>query len=280
MTYIIPTQFASHIAKNLEERGHEIIHPLKNRDGKFYHPDGTFYTRIPEAEGLREALVLHSGAPRPNDGVVELDFILGILQRNSVKFDVFMLYYPYGRQDHIRDPGETVYAEDLAKSIFSRGAGKIYVIDAHFSEQDWVSKYPIENVSADSLIRESVNDPDSVFIAPDVGAGKRFGTANMYKTREDSSNVKISSLDDLAETVKDKHVVIRDDIISTGGTMIAAKDNLLRLGVRRVSAAATHGLMEEGLNSVYNKFEGNLHVTNTISSRYSNVDMTPLILKR
>jgi ribose-phosphate pyrophosphokinase len=278
MKYVIPTQFALHIAPNLEKRGAKLIYPLKNRDNSFYHPDGTFYTRIPEAEGLDgDVLVLHSGAPNPNRGNVELDFILSILEWYAVDFDVFMLYYPYCRQDHICEPGETVYAKELARAIFWRGARKIYAVDAHFAKQDWVKDYPIENISTEGLFKEAVKCPDAVYMAPDIGAGKRFGAAHMDKKRYDSFSVGIGSPDELAEVVRRRTVVVRDDIISTGNTMVQARKNLLQLGANKVIAAATHGVGWYGLESVYMEYDGKLFVTNTIKNDRANIDVTSLV---
>ena len=108
---VIPTTQAIHLAKKLRgSKSFQVMLPGFNRDGKRYFPDGEVYAKIAQARRLKgkRVLVIHSGTPRPNEGLVELELILQIL-RDSKAFPVEVLfsYFPYSMQDNIFDNGET-----------------------------------------------------------------------------------------------------------------------------------------------------------------------------
>src|SRR5580765_7742513 len=97
---LIVTSNAEHIARILSKNPDFHIHYLeKNKDGKRHFPDGETYVNLGELCNTK-TVVLHSGAPNPNDGLVELEFVLGILKERNVKrIELFITYFPYGQQD-------------------------------------------------------------------------------------------------------------------------------------------------------------------------------------
>ena len=77
--------------------------------------------RILKADQLRgkRVIVLHSGAPKPNEGLTELELILQILRDNQIKPEVFFTYFPYGMQDKVFERGETNVAENLVEKLIN-----------------------------------------------------------------------------------------------------------------------------------------------------------------
>ena len=109
-TFLIPTSQARHLAKSILTKTNyfKIVFPSFNRDGKKYFPDAEVYMKISKANKLRDkkVIVLHSGTPRPNEGLMELELILQILRDNGVKPEIFFSYFPYGMQDKVFEKGE------------------------------------------------------------------------------------------------------------------------------------------------------------------------------
>ncbi len=152
-TFIILTSTVEHLAESLEKKGKnfELIFPEKNKEGRRFFPDGEVYLRISAIGSLKgkRVVVLHSGAPEPNSGLIELELILQILKDFKIRPDLFFTYFPYGQQDRIFQQGEINAAESLVKKLINYyGVKKIYVIDPHFGKMGWVNRYPLINVSA------------------------------------------------------------------------------------------------------------------------------------
>jgi len=149
---IVFTSTAEHLLENLKKKAKnlEFIVPEKNKEGKRFFPDGEVYMRIRSVKNLKNkrVIVLHSGAPNPNDGLIELKLMLHILKDHGIKPELFFTYFAYGQQDHVFQRGEGNVAENLIKKFLNYyGVKKIYAIDPHFGKMNWVKKYPIISVS-------------------------------------------------------------------------------------------------------------------------------------
>ena len=94
---IIPTSQAEYVGKNLAKKGLKVIFSEKNREGKRYFPDGEVYVKISKVGKIKgRTIVLHSGAPNPNDGLIELEMILEILKKSKARtIEIFFTYFPY-----------------------------------------------------------------------------------------------------------------------------------------------------------------------------------------
>jgi len=282
---IISTSEAEHIGKKLAKKGLKVIFPKKNKEGKRYFPDGEVYARISEINKLKgKTIILYSGAPNPNDGLVELEMLLEILRKSKTKpIEVFFTYFPYGKQDHIFEEGETNAAENLTKKLVRYyHVERFYTIDAHFFGRGWVSKYPIINISAvNLLIQAALNDyPKAIFLPPDIGSQRRTGLRlrGLKKKRIDSYLVKIKSNEEFKTIVKGKVVGVIDDMVETGATLVPFYKECKKCGAKEVIALVTHGVLLEGIERIKSKYS-KLYLTNTIDRNEANVDITNLIFE-
>ena len=282
---IISISQAEHIGKSLAKRGLKVIFLEKNREGKRYFPDGEIYVKISKVGKIKgRTIILHSGAPNPNDGLIELEMILEILKKSKAKpIEVFFTYFPYGRQDNIFERGETKAAENLIRKLIGYyGVSKIYVIDAHFWGREWVKRYSIINVSAVDLLTQSAlkDYPEAIFLPPDIGSERRTGfkLKGLEKKRIDSYLVKIKSSEEFKEIVKGKTVGVIDDIVATGTTLISFYEKCKKYGAKEVLALITHGVLLEGIEKIKSKYS-KLYLTNTIDRDEANVDITDLIFE-
>lgn len=295
-TFIIPTSTAEHLAKKIEikERGVEVIFPEKNRERERYFPDGEVYMKISQVGKLKRkrVVVLHSGAPKPNEALMELELILQVLRDNKVKPEVFFTYFPYGMQDKVFEKGETNVAENLIEKLVNHyQVKKIYIIDPHFGGRKWIKKYPIVSVSAVSyLIKKAYQDfkKNILFLSPDKGGIRRTGLSGIKKERIDSFMVrylspklypvKLPSAIFNRVNLKGKIIGVVDDIIETGGTLLRFYDYTKKSGAKKVIALITHGLLPSGKDKIKEKYS-KLYLTNTIKQKGANIDITNLILK-
>ncbi len=299
--YIIPTTKAVHVAKRLQEMNQNVIFPTGNRDNKSQFPDGELYARIKEIKDLsgERVIILHSGQPNPNSGLIELYSILEILNnpiqsvhikdkeyeysplKKPSSIEVFFLYFPYGMQDKVFETGECNMAESLVKILTSYyNVGKIYVMDAHFEGAEWMSKYPIVTVKSQEIIKEALRQDkieDAVEIAPDLGSQSRLDISGFSKKRINSFDIELSSKTPLENQVNGKTVVVWDDLIETGSTMVKAAKALHDMGAKKVVAVATHGVLETGIKKITESYS-KLYLTNTINTRHANIDISKLVL--
>jgi len=283
-TILIPTSPAKHLAKHLKEKTEdiEVYLPDLNMEGKRYFPDGEIYMKIVKAKNLqnRKVIVLHSGAPKPNEGLIELELILQILRDNNIKPEVFFTYFPYGMQDQVLEVGETNVAENLIeKLVHYYGVKKIYIIDAHFHGRRWTKKYPISYISAVPLLSKMAKKnfgEQILFLSPDIGGRRRTKIPGMKKERMNSYQVKMTSpkID-----LRGKTVGVIDDMIKTGGTLLKFYEIAKKSGAKRIIALVTHGVFPPGISKV-RKIYSKLYLTNTINTKAADIDITDLIRKK
>ena len=281
---IIPTLHSEHLARRfVAERGTSIVYLEPNKEGSRIFPDGEIYVRLPEVELGERVVVLHAGAPDPNGGLVELELLLRVLMDLGHKnVEVFFSYFPYGMQDNPKHFGEANAAENLIQKLVNYyGVKKICVLDGHFWGQSWLSKYPVENVSALPILKEAAlkDYPSAIFLAPDEGSQRRMMLHGTKKNRKNSFEIEIIHEDNFIAIIKDQIVGVADDLVETGGTSAKFADLCLKNGAKDVIALITHGLLEKGvqrLKTAYSK----VYFTNSIENNSEGLDVSDLILRQ
>ena len=282
MINLIITTAAAHFLPYFKNRKEFRIVPLgRNADGKHIFPDGEVFVRLPELSKGERIVVLHCGAPHPNDGLAELEMILSILKREGhTNAEVFFSYVPYGMKDKLQGAGETIAAEDLLRKLVSYyGVKKVYAIDPHFHDAAWLKGLPFISVSAHETLLTAVRKEykEAVFVAPDSGHVKRTtGLAGVQKTRLDSYTVHIKEDEALFNSLKGKVVAVVDDIVETGGTMNRFQEECTKYAPKDMVAVITHGLLPEGVKELQKKYS-KLFLSNSIPNPASNIDIAPLI---
>ncbi|MBU4299049.1 ribose-phosphate diphosphokinase [Patescibacteria group bacterium] len=283
-TYLIPTSAAEHFAKKIKNKELKIILPDLNRENKRYFPDGEIYVRLSKVKEMKEkrVIVLHSGAPKPNEGLVELELLLQILKDNDIKPELFFTYFPYGRQDKIFEQGETNVAENLIHKLVNHYKVKrIYIVEPHFTERDWIKNYPLVNVSATPILMAKARQDfgkNILFLATDKGGQRRFKVEGFNKVRENSYRVELRLSEKIINSIKGKTVGLIDDLIGTGGTLLKAGELVKKYGAKKVVCLLTHALLEEGIEKIRKNF-AQVYLTNTIEQpKIPQIDITELIL--
>ena len=198
------------------------------------------------------------------------------LKRASAQsITVVIPYYGYARQDRKDRPRVPITAKLVANLLQNAGATRVLTMDLHTDQLQGFFDIPVDNLYARPCIAEEVKrdlDPSNlVVVTPDIGSVKlakayaqQLGVdfAIVDKHRCDSSNVEVVTL---IGDVKEKDVLLADDMCSTAGTLVSAAKVCREKGANRIFAAVTHGLF---VGSAVEKIENSpvevLYMSNTI----------------
>ncbi len=240
--------------------GNKLAEELGVREFKVYSktfPDGETYVRITDVEKLSrdEVLIIQTFYPDQNTRIMEFLLTLDALREvgiNEVK--AIIPYLAYTRQDKIFLKGEPISIRAILNIFYDLGVREIYTIDVHSPKILEYFKGRLHNIIPSELfakrLRDMVELDKTLIVAPDEGAKER---ARLLSKALDTEYVVIKKYRDRVtgeirhELPKDlyvrgRHVVIVDDIISTGGTLASIARFVRSLGAKEVVAVASHGL--------------------------------------
>jgi ribose-phosphate pyrophosphokinase len=230
--------------------------PLGNINlGNF--PDGESSVRIDEDVRGRDVFVVQPTCPPVNQNLMELLLILDAFKRASpARITAVIPYYGYARQDR-KDMGRVpISAKLVADLLTSAGANRVLCLDLHAAQIQGFFNIPVDHLYASKEIIghvRSLNIPpdDLVILSTDEGNVKKAlkyqeGLRAMHiavvdKRRTSATETKAAHL--IGSPVEGKTVVIFDDMISTGGSMLNAIDVARRHGAKRMFVCATHGVL-------------------------------------
>jgi ribose-phosphate pyrophosphokinase len=228
-------------------------------------PDGELIVKLDEDVRGRDCYVILSTCAPVNDNLMELLVFIDCLKRASAqKINVVTPYFGYARQDRKDEGRVPITAKLTANLITAAGAHRVLAIDLHAAQIQGFFDIPVDHLSATPVfIRylESIRGElgDLCIVSPDVGNVKvaeafqnllQADLAIINKRRTSGSEVTTGKL---IGNVKGKTVLMFDDMITTGGTILEAAKVVIDHGAARVFAAATHpvlvGMAMERLSS-------------------------------
>lgn len=247
-------------------------------------PDGDIHCEVPELDRLsgKSLTVLHSLYPYQNRQLMRLTLLLDLLRAvEPSSLEVFIPYLPYSRQDKRHHPGEALGSETVCRLLTYFGCQKLITIDCHFIKQAGLTKYGdlvIQNFTATPFLLDAVTShlghSDYDVISPDEGASymaKVAGGQHMYKRRHDnhvsssSAYRSIKKIDGGHIHLSSKVIVILDDMISTGSTIINAIKELQKYAPKNIVVATTHGFFLNDCLTAIQKLTDGCIYTDTIS---------------
>ena len=201
-----------------------------------------------------------------------------------------MPYMGYARQDKQFLSGEVITMSVVAKMLQSAGAKKVIVVDIHSNTALNHFNIPTENVSAVPELAnyfKKLNLKNPLVVSPDMGGSlrsKKF--ASLLKTdfivlkkHRDRKTGRVS-IQTAKVDVQGKDLIIVDDMISTGGSVIKAAQFLKKQKCKRVFVACTHGLLVDDAEKKIRKAGvSRIISTNTIPGNTSKVDVSEILAK-
>lgn len=285
---IIPTSSARHLfASEMFPgiTGVDLVLPLPNKDGSWQFPDKEVYVRIPGLKNADHVVVVHSGYPDPNAGLIELIMTLTIIRKYSknekMKIEVIFTAMPYARQDNDYFDGELNMAKNLIEMLVNcYNVSFITIFEAHFAGKKWMEELPVRNISfSEVLMNQAAADhPGIVFISPDAGAARRSHVKGGKKKRQNSHDVEVSFAKEFRSKIRNNTVGLVDDLLSTGSTLLRAKEQCMKLGAKKSVAIVTHGVNDEGINRIRANFD-DLYMSDSINRTGKIVSIRPLLYK-
>ena len=257
--------------------------------GKF--PDGDSHVRIPsiaECQG-RDVIVFHRLYPKQNTSLVALLLILDSLKEIGAKhISVVVPYLPYSRQDKKKLNGEVASAFVICNLLARAGCDKLITFDCHFLNKEGEATFgelKIQNICMSKDLveyarREAFAGEGCEVISPDMGANymvAEHGGKSYKKVREEYKDDKINyrnvgTMDGDFE-VEGRNVLLLDDMISTGGTMIRALEKIKAAGAKKICCAATHGLFLYNAMDKIRKFTDCAYSSDTIINEHAKVSI-------
>ena len=215
--------------------------------------NGEMYCRYGESIRGADVFIVQSGSPPVNDHILELLVMINAARLASAhRITAVMPLFPYARQDKKSAAREPISARMLADMVQAAGADRVLTMDLHAGQIVGFFGVPVDHMTALPLFarhyRRRLRGKDVVVVSPDLGrvkAARRFalmlgaGFAIVMKVRPAHEQAVAA---EVIGDVRDKHVVMGDDMIVSGGTLASAAAALLQAGARDVRAFATHAL--------------------------------------
>lgn len=245
--------------------------------------DGEIKPKISGNLRRKHAIIIESTSPpHVNDYYIGLLLMIDAARRASAdEITVVLPYFGYARQDRKDEPRVPISASALANILISTGADRIVTLDIHSEQAQGYIQEPWDNLYASfALVPEILKDIDPknlVVVSPDIGAAKRtakyakaMGTTNIaivYKERDLKPNSRANAVF-LIGNVEGKDVLITDDLIAGGSTMVDAARVLKENGAQRIFGSATHGLfLGEAIQTIEASPIERIYVTDSIVQR-------------
>ena len=255
-------------------------------------PDGEKYVRITEDVNDKTVAVIQSFYHQPDEFLIEYFLMVNTLKDLDAKRVLGVVpYFAYARQDERFKPGEAISFRIVTKLIEEVGTDEIYTVDTHLHRVEQLTevfRIPAHNLTAVPLLAQYIKKnfelTNPIVIGPDEEAEQWAKVAAkeleaeydvLEKERLGPSEVRIKTRE---LDVKNRDIVIVDDIISTGGTMVEAIKMLREHGAKNIIAACTHPiLVQNALTRIYQAGALAVIGTDTVPSSISFVSVAPVI---
>ncbi|MDE1820315.1 MAG: ribose-phosphate diphosphokinase [Euryarchaeota archaeon] len=245
-------------------------------------PDGELYLRVGGSFEGQDVVVVQS--LRSDSDVIEL-FLLedAVREAGARKVWAVIPYFGYSRQDRRFFPGEPVSARALARRV-ETDADAIITVDLHSPLNRGAFLKPLHEASGIPAIGRLLRErPVDLLVSPDKGGVDRVRRMAellgkpwiaLEKKRIDSERVELY-FPPAAPEVKGKHVVIVDDVISTGGTIVESAKLLRARGAEAITATCTHGLFLKDAFERIKAVTDDVFATDTVENPVERASVAP-----
>ena len=239
--------------------------------------DGEVFVKIDETVRGRDVFVVQPTSEPVNENLMELLVFIDALKRASAKsINVIIPYYGYARQDRKSSPREPITSKLVADLLGAAGANRVVTIDLHAAQIQGFFNFPTDDLTCIPMMAQyfrtsDLDMNDLVVVSPDHG-----GTTRARKLAE-ALGVPMAIVDkrrprpnvceanNVIGDVKDKNVIVVDDICDTGGSLVAGCQLLKEKGAKDIYTCVTHGVFSgNAAENIQNSPIKKMIITNTI----------------
>ncbi len=219
-----------------------------------YFADGEFEVCFEESIRGCEVYLVQSTFPN-SDNLMELLLMIDAAKRASAKSIIAVMpYFGWARQDRKDKPRVSIASKLVADLLSAAGVDRVITMDLHADQIQGFFNIPVDHLYSSSVFIpyiESLNLEDMVVASPDVGGAKRANSYAKYfdvplvlcHKQRAKANV-VANMTVIGD-VKDKNVILVDDMVDTAGTITKAADLMLEFGAKSVRALCSHAIMSD-----------------------------------
>lgn len=217
--------------------------------------DGEISVTLKESVRGDHVFVIQSTCYPANENLMELLIMIDSLKRDSVgKITAVIPYFGYARQDRKAKPRDPITAKLIANMIEKAGANSIITMDFHAPQLQGFFDIPVNHLLGIPILskyfKSIIGDYNDLVIAsPDIGSVTRARSfsqkfncpiAIIDKRRQKANHSEVMNV---IGNVKNKRVIIIDDLIDTGGTIVNGANALMEVGAKEIYACCTHAVL-------------------------------------
>ena len=220
--------------------------------------DGEICVEVHENIRGKDVFLVNSTCTPVNESLMELLIMIDTAKRSSAKrITAVIPYFGYARQDRKSASRTPITAKLVADLLQRAGAHRILTMDLHAGQIQGFFDIPVDDLTsrvvfAKDIRRNISTEEPTVFVSPDAGGAVRarkfadmfHGDIAIVDKRRPQAGV--SEVMALIGGVKDKHAILVDDIVDSGGTLCKAAEAILDAGALSVRAYITHGVLSNG----------------------------------
>ena len=249
--------------------------------------DGEISVQITQSVRGQDVFVIQPTCSPANDNLMELLIMIDALKRSSAKsISAVIPYYGYARQDRKAAPRVPITAKLVADLLEAAGITRVVTIDLHAAQIQGFFNIPADNLFGSILFVnyiKSKNLKNPIIASPDIGGVARarsyadklgYDLVIVDKKREKAN---VAEVMNIIGDVKDKDVILVDDMVDTAGTLVKAAEVLKKKGATSVMACCTHGVLSGPAYERINKGElDELVISDTIPTQKDAKKLTVL----
>lgn len=249
-------------------------------------PDSEFHVKLKKNPKNKTVVIMNSITHDPDEKLIETLLAGGVARDYKAKKVILVAtYFPYLRQDKHFEKWDSFSSKYILK-LFTN-FDKIITIDPHLHRikhmEDWATK--AHSVSTVKLVANYIKKrfgKNFTIVGPDEESSQWSGKVAkilgdkvviLKKTRFSSTHIKVREKNN--EKIS-KNVIIIDDIISTGKTIMGAIKLAKSKGARKVIVIGVHGILSGDADKKILK-EAELVTSNSIPNKYAKIDVSPII---
>jgi len=235
--------------------------------------DGEIWVKYYENIRGLDVFIIQPTLP-PADNILELLIMIDAAKRASAKrITAVIPYFGYSRQDRKDQPRVSITAKLVANLITVAGADRVITMDLHTAQIQGFFDIPVDHLYSSSIFSGVFRNISNnlVVVSPDIGGIKM---ARSYAKRLHCNLIVIdkrrpepnqSEVVHIIGSVEDKDVLLVDDLVDTGGTLVSAIEALKKNGARNIYGSITHPLLSgPALERINKSAITKLYVTDTI----------------